>query len=200
MTLDLIFALLAFAFVASITPGPNNLMLMASGLNYGVRQTFGHLMGVWLGFLGMMFLIGIGLKEFLDQFPMAYTILKIISLVLLCYLAYKIATAGKSKAKDNKVSKPISFIQAVAFQWTNPKAWVMCLTAVSAYTGDVTSLLNIALVVVFFGIVNLPCIVAWVCLGTQLRALLNTPLRLKIFNYGAAALLLATLIPIFLKA
>ncbi len=199
MTIEIIFALAAFAFVASITPGPNNLMLMASGTNFGFTRTLPHLLGVGLGFMAMILLVGLGLMQIFETFPLTYQILKYASATYLIYLAWKIATAAPPPNSDNPeqaTGKPLSFIQASLFQWVNPKAWTMALTAVSVYTLPSQPTTSLLAVVAIFGLVNVPCVTLWTVLGTQLRRILKDPLRLRIFNITAALLLIATLYPI----
>lgn len=200
MTLDLISALIAFAFVTSITPGPNNLMLMASGINFGFNRTLPHMMGVAIGFTFMMAMIGIGLKEVFDTFPITYQILKIISAIFLSYLAWKIAnTAPLHQDNNQKESEPLSFIQAAAFQWINPKAWIMAVSAIGTYTPSGQSFWDMILVALIFGAINLPSVSIWVAMGTQLQRFLNSPLRLKIFNISTALLLILSLVPVLLN-
>jgi len=200
MTYELFIGLAIFAFVTSITPGPNNLMLMASGLNYGFRRTLPHMLGVGIGFTLMIFLVGLGLKEMLDTYPKMNVVLNIISFGLLLFLAYKIASSGKvGEQAARKKEKPISFIQAAAFQWTNPKAWVMAVTAISTYAPTQPSIISFVLIALIFGAINLPSVSLWVCLGDTLKNFFNTTLKLKIFNYSAAFLLIATMIPMLIR-
>ena len=194
MTYDLLFALVAFAFVSSITPGPNNLMLMASGANFGFARTIPHMLGVALGFTLMVVLVGAGLMQLFDLYPISYTILKAGSVVYLLWLAWKIARAsepGTGKAGGT----PMTFLQASAFQWVNPKAWAMALTAISVYapTRDMGAVL---LVAVIFGAVNLPSVSTWTVLGQKIRVILTNPTRLRAFNVTMALLLVATLFPV----
>ena len=194
MTYELITALLAFAFVASITPGPNNLMLMASGANFGIRRTLPHMLGVGIGFIVMIILVGVGLVQVFNAFPISYTILKGVSVGYLIYLAWKIATAqgfGQSAASGN----PFTFFQAALFQWVNPNAWAMALTATSIYAPD-QSISAILMVAAAFGIVNVPSIGTWMVMGQQLRRWLTTAHRLRVFNGVMATLLLASLYPV----
>ena len=198
MSADLLLALGAFAFVSSITPGPNNLMLMASGTNFGLRRTLPHAFGVGFGFVLMLVLIGLGLARVFDAVPASYLVLKTASAAYLLYLAWKIAHASPPPAETDQDTdaRPFSFLQAAAFQWVNPKAWAMALTAISVYTLPARPLHTLAIVALVFGLVNLPCILSWTILGTQLRHLLDNPVRLRAFNITAALLLVATLWPI----
>lgn len=197
MTYEILTALIAFAFVMSVTPGPNNLMLMASGANFGWRRTLPHMGGISFGFGAMTLLIGVGLIQLFDAFPLSYTILKFASVAFLLYLAYKIATSSPpSDAAQQTQAKPMTFIQAALFQWVNPKALTMALTAIAAFTPQGSGFWGVALVALIFSAVNLPTISSWVLIGTQLRRFLNVRWKLRAFNIGAALLLLASLYPI----
>jgi len=198
MTYELITALAAFAFVTSITPGPNNLMLMASGMNFGLYRTVPHMLGVGVGFVVMLLLVGFGLARLFDLFPVSYQILKLASVVYLIYLAWKIATAVPASvdSKTGDRSRPISFLQAALFQWVNPKAWAMALTAVTAYTPPSQSLSSILVVALVFGVINLPAVGSWTILGMQVRRFLKQPWKLRAFNITCALLLIASLWPL----
>jgi threonine/homoserine/homoserine lactone efflux protein len=194
MNIELLTALAAFAFVTSITPGPNNLMLMASGANYGFRRTIPHMLGVGIGFAVMVVIVGLGLMQVFDAVPVTHMILKYAGMAYLLWLAWKIAHAEMPDTTAPK-GKPMTFIQAALFQWVNPKAWQMALTAITLYAPD-RSLLSIILVGVVFGLVNLPSVSTWTVLGQQLRRILSSRRRLIVFNYSMALLLVATLVPV----
>jgi threonine/homoserine/homoserine lactone efflux protein len=196
MTLEILTALTLFCFVSSITPGPNNLMLMASGANFGFRRTIPHMLGVALGFMFMIFLVGAGLAQIFDLYPAAHTALTIFSVVYLLWLAWKIANAAAPSSAQAE-GTPMSFVQAAAFQWVNPKAWTMALTAITVYAPD-QSLASILVVTLIFGLVNLPSISAWTILGLQMRRFLTNLTRLRAFNWTMAALLVASLYPVLL--
>ncbi|MEM7566633.1 MAG: LysE family translocator [Pseudomonadota bacterium] len=196
MTYDLFLALVAFAFVTSITPGPNNLMLMASGANFGVRRTVPHMLGVALGFVAMAVLVGIGLVGVFEAYPASYTVLKLVSVVYLVYLAAKIARSAPPETDGSDgVGTPMTFLQAALFQWVNPKAWAMALTAVTVYAPS-QSLGAIVLVGAVFGAVNLPSVGSWALLGQQMRRVLTNRSRLRAFNWTMAVLLVASLAPV----
>ncbi|WP_050605306.1 LysE family translocator [Ruegeria sp. 6PALISEP08] len=194
MTYDILMALIVFAFVTSITPGPNNLMLMASGANFGFRRSIPHMLGIGLGFTIMVLLVGAGLVQVFDRYPVSYTALKIVSVAYLLYLAWKIAHAAPAKRSEAS-GIPMTFLQAAAFQWVNPKAWAMALTATTAYAPNQT-LHAILLVALVFGAVNLPSVSTWTVLGQQMARVLTNPRRLVAFNWTMAALLLASLYPV----
>jgi len=196
MPADLFLAFAAFALISSITPGPNNLMLMASGTNFGFVRTLPHMLGVSLGFVLMVLLVGLGLAQIFTHVPMAYTLLKSVCAVYLCYLAWKIATSAPPKAGEAR-GKPLTFTQAALFQWVNPKAWTMALTAVTAYAPSDAGLLTFVLIAVIFGVINLPSVGLWAVMGVQLRRVLQDPGALRTFNIAAALMLLASLYPVF---
>ena len=194
MTYDLFAALTLFAFVSSITPGPNNLMLMASGANFGFRRTIPHMLGVGLGFVLMILLLGAGLVRVFDLYPITYDVLKFASVVYLLFLAWKIATASSIREQQS-VGTPMTFLQAAGFQWVNPKAWAMALTAISAYTPS-QSYGAILLVAIIFGAVNIPSVGSWTILGQQMTRFLTNSTRLTVFNWMMAVLLVASLYPV----
>ena len=185
-------ALSAFALVSSITPGPNNMMLMASGANFGLRRTVPHMLGVGIGFTLMIILVGVGLMGLFDLFPVLNIVLKVASVGYLLWLAWKIANAGAPGDGENPRGKPMSFFQAVMFQWVNPKAWSMALTAIALYAPD-RNFAAVLLVAVIFGIINLPSTSLWAVMGTVLRGWLSSPVRLRAFNWTMAVLLVGSL-------
>ncbi|MFT4620105.1 MAG: threonine/homoserine/homoserine lactone efflux protein [Sulfitobacter sp.] len=197
MTSEMIIGLIAYAFASSITPGPNNLMLMASGANFGWARTIPHALGVALGFVIMCIAIGIALVPVFEAFPVIYTVMKVASVAFLIWLAWKIANAAPpADAPEN--AKPLTFLQAAAFQWVNPKAVGMAITTITAYTYE-NSALAVILAACIFGMVNLPSVSTWVLIGTQLKRVLTNHARLRAFNWTCAALLLATIYPIVMS-
>lgn len=195
MTQQLLSGLIAYAFVTSITPGPNNLMLMTSGANYGFRRTVPHMLGVSLGFVVMAAVLGAGLVQLFSAFPVSYTVLKILSVIYMIWLAWKIANTAATPDPAKETSQPITFLQACAFQWVNPKAVAMALTALTNYAPD-HSFSAILLVSAIFGAVNLPSVGSWVLVGQQMQRLLTSQTRLRSFNITMALLLLASLYPV----
>jgi len=193
MNLDMLIALSVFCLVSSITPGPNNLMLLSSGINFGIRRSLGHLFGVALGFNAMVILVGIGISQIFEIYPDAYIVLKYVSIVYLTYLAYKIANSGA--LSDNKErQKPITFVQAVLFQWVNPKAWTMALSVNAVYAPD-QSLTAVLVVSGVFLLWNFPAILVWLMAGQGMKRFLSEPAKLKMFNILMAGLLVASFIP-----
>lgn len=194
MTFETITALALFAFVSSATPGPNNLMLMASGANFGFLRSIPHMMGISIGFMVMLFAVGSGLTQLFDRFPVIYDILKIASVIYMLWLAWKIAHAAPV-TKNANAGAPMSFLQAAGFQWVNPKAWAMALTAVTVYVGD-ASLLWLAFAALLFAAVNLPSVSLWTVAGQQMQRFLTNPRRLAIYNWTMATLLVLSLYPV----
>lgn len=202
MTQDTLFALMTFAFVTSITPGPNNLMLMSSGINFGLVRTIPHMLGVSIGFCIMAVLVGMGIIQIFDAFPISYVVLKVLSVGYLLYLAWKIATAAPLQQADPTAdpdqppAKPLTFLQAALFQWVNPKALAMALTSVTAYAPQPASLAGVVTVAGVFAMVNLPSVGSWTLLGMQMRRFLEDPKKRRLFNIATAGLLVLSLIPI----
>ena len=201
MLLQECLALAGFAFAASITPGPNNLMLLSSATNFGWRRSLPHLFGVAFGFLFMLLLVGLGIGEVFNRWPAIELWLRGLCLAYLAYLALRLALTpvGTGPALEAETGRPLSFLQAAAFQWVNPKAWTMALAAMSIYLPD-ESTWSVLLVAGVFGLVNLPCISSWTLLGLKLREVLGTPQRLRTFNVAMAVLLVASVLPLALPS
>ncbi len=194
MTYDALIALIAFAFVTSVTPGPNNMMLLASGVNFGFRRSVPHMLGISLGHALMVFLVGMGLAGVFEAVPMLHSVLKVVSVAYMLWLAWKIA---HSAAPEGRVAggRPFGFWQAAAFQWVNPKAWAMALGAVTVYAPD-RAAGTMALVALVFCAVNLPSVSVWTLVGQGLRRWLTVPSRLRAFNWTMAGVLVLSLWPV----
>ena len=200
MGIDFIMAIAVYAFTMSITPGPNNTMLLASGANYGLRRTVPHIMGINLGFSAMLLAVGLGIGGLFEVFPVLHTALKFAGSLYILVLAWKIASATPAPVDaSGSTGKPMSFLSAALFQWINPKAWMISIGAAAAYIPAQGYFLNLAVATVVVIIVNLPCIVLWAGAGVVLRRFMNTPATMRAFNVAMALLLVASLYPI-LKA
>jgi threonine/homoserine/homoserine lactone efflux protein len=195
MSVETLFALLVYAFVTSVTPGPNNLMLLTSGVNFGFARSIPHMLGIGIGFVVLLLAVGFGLGAVLTAFPLLHTALKIAGGAYLLYLSWKIAMARSLDAKGDDAARPMGFFDAAAFQWVNPKAWVMAVTAMAVYSDPQRPFLSVLLISATFGIVNLPSVSVWAGFGTALRGFLSDPVRLKWFNIVMGLLLAATLWP-----
>jgi threonine/homoserine/homoserine lactone efflux protein len=196
MSVDLFLALLAFAFATSVTPGPNNLMLLASGVNFGFRRSIPHMLGVGLGFGLMVIVIGLGLGAVFETYPVMHRLLAYGGGTYMLWLAWKIATTGPVVGEAKVGSRPMTFLQAALFQWVNPKAWVMAITAVATYTVASSHAASVLLVGLTFVLVNIPSISVWTLSGVAIRRVLTDPRHLRLFNIGMALLLLASLAPL----
>ncbi|PDT38745.1 lysine transporter LysE [Rhizobium sp. M10] len=194
MPLDTFFALVLFAFTTSITPGPNNMMLFASGVNFGFRRTIPHMVGIGAGFFSLLIGVGLGLGSLLHTMPLVYTVLKFAGGAYLVWIAWKIA-ASRSLSEGRSSAAPMSFVSAAAFQWVNPKAWVMAVTAMATYTNPELYLASVLIVGLAFAVVNVPSVSTWAGFGSALREWLSDPVRLKWFNITMAVLLVASLWP-----
>ena len=195
MSADTFLALLIYALVASITPGPNNLMLLASGVNFGFVRTIPHILGISVGFASLLTGVGVGLGAVLLAFPFLHTALKLAGAAYLLYLAWRIATSRSLGSGENARTRPMTLSQAAVFQWVNPKAWVMAATAMALYANPDQPFLSSAIIVVAFTLVNLPSVSCWAGFGMALRGFLSEPSRLKWFNIAMGVLLAATLWP-----
>jgi threonine/homoserine/homoserine lactone efflux protein len=194
MSADLVLALVLFAFASSITPGPNNIMLLASGANFGLTRTVPHMLGISLGHAVMVALIGLGLLQLFEALPWLRPTLMAVCAAYLLYLAWKIATAAAPDAAQAS-GRPFTFVQAAAFQWVNPKAWYMAIYAQTHFAPAETGIAGALLVPVVFALVNLPSVALWAAAGTQLRRWLAAPGRLRVFNIAMALMLVASLYP-----
>ena len=193
--LTLLPALTLFSFVSSITPGPNNLMVMTSGLNFGFGRTVPHILGIAVGFSVMIALVGLGLAAVFVRVPTAMVVLKVVGAAYLVVLAVKIARSGPPRTGAAR-GVPLTFAQAAAFQWVNPKAWIMAVTACATYGDPDRATASVLLVAAVFGTMGLPCVSIWASFGSGLRRTLADPAKLRIFNYTMAALLVASLYPL----
>jgi len=194
MPLDTFLALVLFAFTTSITPGPNNMMLFASGVNFGFRRTVPHMLGIGAGFFSLLIGVGFGLGALLHTIPALYTALKFAGGVYLAWIAWKIATS-RTLGEGKSGAEPMSFLSAAAFQWVNPKAWVMAVTAMATYTIPDIYLASVLIVGLAFALVNVPSVSTWAGFGSALRDWLSDPVRLKWFNITMAVLLVLSLWP-----
>ena len=198
LTPELLAALALFAFVSSITPGPNNTMLMASGANFGFRASIPHMIGVSGGFLLLVVAVGLGLGGLFAAYPELHDVLAVAGGLYLLWLAWKIATSS-GLGMGETGARPQTFLQAAAFQWVNPKAWAMALGAVTAYAPRDGYVANILVVSVIFTAINLPCVASWTGFGVGLRRFLDRPAVLRAFNVGMALLLVLSLLPVALE-
>jgi threonine/homoserine/homoserine lactone efflux protein len=193
MPLDTLLSLAAFAFVTSITPGPNNIMLTASGVNFGFRRTIPHVLGISAGFMALLLASGFGLGTLFYAYPPAQVALKVVGILYMLWLAWRVATAGEIGDHEDR-ARPMSFWEAAVFQWVNPKGLIMALGAMSIYIrpGEVGDILLVTLV---FAAINLPSVGTWAVFGSALRNVLKDPKRIRVFNVIMALLLVTSIVP-----
>ena len=194
MRLEPIIAFTLFSVVTAVTPGPNNVMLTATGANVGIRRGMPHLLGVIVGFGAMQFIFIGGAGTLLTTLPQLLTTLKVIGIGVLLWLAWKIANAGRSGAVRER---PIGFFGAVAFQVFNAKAWLICAGAVSYLQPDANAILQAAIFSAIWFVIGIPCMLVWLGFGAAMQRVLRTDRALRVFNIAMGLLLVAT-VPLML--
>jgi len=194
--MDYLPALILFAVTSTITPGPNNIMILSSGLNFGIYRSLPHYLGICLGFTAMVFAVGLGLGAVFEQYPVLHQLIKVAGVLYLLYLAWLIAHSTSSSLESD-TGQALTFFQAALFQWVNPKAWVMVTGAVAAYTSvSVDIYWQVIVITLVFFIASFPCVGVWLIFGVGLRKLLTTVEHQKIFNFVMAVLLVLSVLPI----
>ena len=196
---QLFFAFILFAAVMFFTPGPNNIMVMSSGLTYGFRRTLPHIAGVTIGFAFMVGAVGIGFGTIFIAFPVLQTVLKYAGAAYLVYLAVVIAMSGPPKPGETGRG-PMTFWGAAMFQWVNVKGWIAVIGTITAYAAIASFPLNIVLQVLIFFAMGVASITTWTLFGTALRPWLTSERAVRAFNIAMAVLLLASLYPVFMDA
>jgi threonine/homoserine/homoserine lactone efflux protein len=191
-------AAMLFVLVTSITPGPNNMMLLASGINFGLRRTMPHAVGISLGVAAMMVAVGLGLGTMFTRFPILYPVLEAGSVGYLLYLAWKIGTSGQIEMRKG-TQRPMRLYEGMAFQLINPKAWMMVLTAGTTLHLSSDFGINAQYMAIVFCLIGFPCIFLWAAFGTAMRRALSRPRWIRTFNIGMALALVFTLYPVVLK-
>lgn len=193
-----IISLALFSTVAAFTPGPNNLMLAASGVNYGFKGTIPHIAGINAGFLLLIFSAGLGLSQLFIALPELDSVLRLLSIGFLVYLGWKIARAGP--IEDAKSSKPLSFSAAFAFQWVNPKGVTVTISTITAYTGaSATPTFDLTIIMIIFAATTLGSTIAWAIAGQMIGNLLKNDRARRRFNYSMATLLVISLLPVIVS-
>jgi|TARA_B110000211_G_scaffold147302_1_gene167801 threonine/homoserine/homoserine lactone efflux protein len=194
--LELYLAVFIFGLSAGITPGPNNIMLMTSGMNFGIKKSIPHVLGVTFGFPIMVILIGLGFSIVFEQYPILHEVIKVLGVVYLLYLSWLIASASPDTLEGEK-SKPFTFLQAALFQWVNPKAWVVATSSISAYTvlndNIYWQILMIAGVFFFAALFTAS---TWLVFGKGIKQILQSAKQQRAFNIAMALLLVASVLPV----
>jgi threonine/homoserine/homoserine lactone efflux protein len=189
ISIELLATLATFAFVTSVTPGPNNIMLTASGANIGFVRTLPHIAGIVAGVALLNLCIGLGLGALFLQFPIMQDALKIVGSLYLIWLAIKLLGFSYAENRSDLEARPFSFIQALVFQAINPKAWVMVISAnaSSSLTGD-AYWISVGFIILVFAIIGPPSVMIWAGFGQMIRQYLKQPSFLKTFNIVMASL------------
>ena len=200
MSQPLLIAFVVFATVMFVTPGPNNVMLLSSGLTYGFRRTLPHVAGITIGFAFMIGTVGLGLGTIFITYPVLQTILKYAGAAYLIYLAAAIAMSGPLTPGQDNRRGPMTFWGAAMFQWINVKGWVMVIGTITAYAGIASFPWNITIQVMLSLLLGVLSCSAWALFGSALRPILTSPRMVRAFNVVMAVLLLASLYPVFMDA
>jgi threonine/homoserine/homoserine lactone efflux protein len=198
MSVEVFLAMVSFAFVMAFTPGPNNVMLTASAANFGFVRSIPHMLGVSLGFVILLAAAGAGLGTLLTSIPSTQTVLKIVGAAYMLWLAWKVANAGPTDDGSDTEARPLTFLQAAAFQWVNPKGVVIALGAIALYVSPGRPVADLLIVLVVFGLMTLLSTVSWSLFGAALSRLLRDRRRARIFNVCMALLLVASIVPMVL--
>ena len=199
MTYQTLTAVLLFSVVMAFTPGPNNAMLASSGSRFGLARTLPHAAGVTLGFPVMIFLVGLGLASILLASPLLQLAMKSVSCAYLLWMAFQIARSHSAKENSGR-AQPLTFLQAAAFQWINPKAWLMAVGAISAYTSANGRLyIEVAIIAAVSLVVSIFSTLTWAAFGAGIRRWLRSARALRLFNLAMALSLVASMVPIMLE-
>lgn len=188
MTIDSLIALFGILLAATWSPGPNNMMLASSGATFGLRSTFPHITGVFVGFGFMLFVVALGFGEIFERLPVLQFILRWVGAALLLWVAWRIANT-KAPGESGARTKPFTFAQAAAFQWVNPKGWAMCVALVGQFMGGEDSIVVAGILVGVSMITGLMSATGWAAFGKFLQRWLKSPRHLKAFNLSMAAVI-----------
>ena len=194
MSLELLGAFVVFAAVMLFTPGPNNVMLMTSGVNYGFFRTVPHMLGVSVGFALMVFLVGVGLGSLFEIYPLLYDVLKYAGAAYLLYFAWVIATSTPQQESGDR--RPLTFIEGALFQWINAKGWAIAVGAITTYAAFGRFPLNVIVLALIFAILGMASSATWALFGSGLTPLLRNAAAVRAFNVAMALLLVASLYPV----
>jgi len=195
MPYDLFLALVVFAFVMAMTPGPNNIMLTASGVNFGFTRSIPHMSGVTLGFLVLVGACALGLGLVFTAVPVLQLVLKIAGATYMLWLAWKVANAKPSDGEADSAGEPLTFLQAAAFQWVNPKGVLAALSGIALFMRPGHAVSDFTIMVAVYGLATLASVTVWTGFGVALRRLLSNPRHARIFNIAMGLLLVVSIVP-----
>jgi len=197
---SLLIAFCVFAAVMYFTPGPNNIIVLSSGLNYGFRPTIPAIAGITFGCAFMVAVVGLGFGTIFVAYPVLQTTLKYAGAAYLIYLAAVIAMSEPVTPGQDNRRGPMTFWGAVLFQWVNVKGWVMVIGTITAYAGIASFPWNIMIQVALCLLLGVASTSIWTLSGSSLRSFMTSPRAVRAFNIVMAALLLASLYPVFMDA
>jgi threonine/homoserine/homoserine lactone efflux protein len=198
MSTDLLIALVGFAIASSITPGPNNLLVLTSGLNYGVSRSLSLIAGISLGFAFMLVAVGIGLGAIIQTSPKLHFAIKVFGVAYMLWLAWKVAAGAPAPraSEDEHPARRLSALEGATFQWVNPKAWAVALSATAAFSVPEAAMTSLAWIASVFSLVAFASLSAWAAFGSLMRRLVDSPSEMRALNFAMALLLLASVVPV----
>jgi len=192
----MLLSIISFVFATAMSPGPNNFMLLSSGLTFGYKKSLAHILGVMLGFPIMIIAVGLGIGTVFELYPLLYDILKVVGIIYLLWMAWKIATSSSSMSKDDEVKKPFTFVQAVLFQWVNPKAWVMVITAMGSFIiSKEDAFLQVLVIAFTYLLIGFLSTNFWALGGLYLQRFISNERRVRVFNIVMALLIVFSVLP-----
>ncbi len=186
-----------FALVTSMSPGPNNLVLLTLGVQYGFKKSLGFLFGVPFGFFTMMVVVYLGLGAVFVKSELIHLIFKIAGGLVVLYMALKMIKSGAINRDKSQKSAQLGFLNGLIFQWINPKAWIMVVSFISSYIPIYWNNTMVFIAFILFSLCTLSCFF-WLNLGEAIEKYLQNPIRLKIFNWSMAILLVLSVIQVLL--
>ena len=200
-TYTMLLSITSFAIATAFTPGPNNLMLLSSGLTFGYKRTLAHILGVAIGFPMMVLAVGLGVGTVLEHYPMVYKVLKVLGIGYLLWMAWHIAnTQGSLNTDEHQKDKPFTFVQAALFQWVNPKAWIMAVTAISSFTTQSSEMLfQVAIIAFIYLVVGVFSTHSWALGGVLLHRWLESEKAIRTFNRVMALLIVVSVVPFMIE-
>jgi len=195
-TMSMFISIISFAFVTAMSPGPNNFMLLSSGLTFGYKKTLAHIIGSVVGFPIMVIAVGLGIDTLFELYPLLYDILKVVGIAYLLWMAWKIANSSSTMSSNDEVKKPFTFLQAVLFQWVNPKAWAMVITVMGSFiTSKEHTFLQVLVIALTYLIIGFLSTNSWALGGFYLQRFISNERRVRIFNVLMALLLVFSVFP-----
>ncbi|CAA6828497.1 MAG: Transporter, LysE family [uncultured Sulfurovum sp.] len=199
-TWSMLLSITSFAFATAMTPGPNNFMLLSSGLTFGYKKTLAHILGVMVGFPIMILAVGLGMGSVFEMYPVLYDVIKVVGIAYLLWMAWKIATSSSTIRNSDEVKKPFTFFQAVLFQWVNPKAWVMVITVMGSFiTSTKHAFLQVFIIAFIYLCIGLLSTNFWALGGVYLQKFISHEKSIKLFNMSMAVLIVLSVVPFILK-